>query len=62
MIVRIPPLPQYLLQLITQIAQYAATIAALALSCATAVIRVGAVNYDDLLATAHKYSNPSKRH
>ncbi|CAG8972316.1 hypothetical protein HYALB_00001718 [Hymenoscyphus albidus] len=39
--------------------QYAATVAALALSCATAVIRVGAVNYDDLLATAHKYSNPN---
>jgi len=38
-------------------AQYAAVVAALALSCSTAVMRN--VNYDDILATAHKHNNSS---
>ncbi|KAF4633171.1 hypothetical protein G7Y89_g4945 [Cudoniella acicularis] len=38
--------------------QYAAVIAALSLSCSTAVMRN--VTYDDLLATAHKYAKPSR--
>jgi len=40
-------------------AQYAAVIAALALSCSSAVMRN--VNYDDLLATAHKHAKGSSK-
>ena len=39
-------------------AQYAAVVAAFALSCSTAVMT--SVNYDDLLATAHKYAKSSE--
>ena len=40
--------------LLNCIAQYSAVVAALALSCSTAVMRN--VNYDDLIATAHKHA------
>ena len=40
-------------------AQYAAVVAAFALSCSIAVMRN--VNYDDILATAQKHNNSSKK-
>jgi hypothetical protein len=39
-------------------AQHAGVVAALALSCSTAVM--ANINYDDLLATMHKHINGSK--
>lgn len=44
--------------LLNLVAQYAGVIAALAVSCSSAVIRN--VNYDDILATAHKHIKGSR--
>ena len=45
-------------QMLTSKAQYTAVVAAFALSCSTAVMT--SVNYDDLLATAHKHAKNSE--
>jgi mediator of RNA polymerase II transcription subunit 16 len=44
--------------MLTSKAQYNAVVAAFALSCSTAVMT--SVNYDDLLATAHKHAKNSE--